>query len=811
MPELQIEPGQAPGLLNLNVLFHVMTVSTFTSLNTGSLLAMRIAGAAFTGPHNVCSTTFERVIREYEDLTRSIATASETLVLELYASVPRAVDVVQRHAILQTRRKVFNLTAVPEQELARLDPEQQQRLREFNALLVSPEKLLDEHRSRIFLEFRQQLETLCADKEFLSAVNYSCPWLIDAYRRHGPGTLLDFSREERGISAYAMRFFSKANPFHFFSRIAFPPYLGLQANGPYEVLVNSTAILHLEKYLLQRLPKHAAFIYLRSFQERADGYDFFISADAAMRRITVPKNRTIQLVIDYFKTDQMYHKLDHCIDYLTAALEPSSRSEIEKYVLRLVECGILAEYLVPDFDRFADFLIGIDPELDPLITCLQQIHTLQFPMSDLLQAEADVARISKTTIQLESPVFYINAYSQINTDDGQAAADRLFPALQALKPLLLAGNNYAEWAYVICAFMKDYCRTCPDHDAPYLALLAEFCRDMRSILSHYQPQLLCPPEEQQARRLWLQRLTECEGTLSDEQLQMLIDCRPAGKSFTGPICFNGPMDHATGIYYPHNFFSGNGRYLSRYLLAQPGTRTRGIVQEENPLHVQIVPAFEDNRMYVTPMLAAGCGFEARYRHKFDHWVDPAEIYVKLEKDRVLYHQAPSGRSLKFHFFGFLLGQLLRPEYQLLLTEHADFFYNLFEPSANSGQAIEYVPPLYYKSICLRREQWRFPKTFFDPIWKHTDILRCTLELRKNLREAGIDFRHSYFQPIDSAVPWHKPRYLDLCNPLSTHIFRRAVRSCSANTMVSLARMEPEPQNLWREGRCSYVTELMIEV
>ncbi|HKD82624.1 MAG TPA: hypothetical protein VKH81_23240 [Candidatus Angelobacter sp.] len=785
-------------------------MSSFASSNTDSLLAMRVAGAAFTGPYNLRSATFEQLIQDYENLTERVATASQTLVQELHASVPRAANVAQRHVILQIKRKVFNLATVPDQDLGVLHPEQQERLRDYCRLLGSRDKLLDEHRSRIFQEFRQQLDTLCTDKEFLSAVNYSCPWLMDAYRRHGPGTLQDFSHEERGIAAYAMRFFSKANPFHCFSRIAFPPYLGLQPDGPYEVLVNSAAILQLEKYLLQRFPGHA-FIYLRSFQEQAQGYDFFISADATVRRITVPKNRTIELVIDYFKTDQPCRKLDHCIDYLTAALKAYSRNEIENYLRRLIESGILAEYLVPDFNRFADFLLGIDPEVDPLISRLQKVHTVQFTMSDLLRAEDDVARIAKNAIDLQSPLFYINAYSEMNTAEGEADAGRLSSALQALKPLLLAGNNYADWAYVTRAFMKDYCRNCPDHSSPYLTLLAEFFRDMRSVLSQYQPQRLCPPEEQEARRRWLQRLTECEGTLSDEQLQMLMDSRPAGERFTGPICFNGPMDHTSGIYYPHNFFSGNGRYLSRYLLAQTGKRTRGIAQEENPLHVQIVPAFEDNRMYVTPMLAAGCGFEARYRHQFDRWIDPGEINVKLEQDEILYQQASSGRCLQFHFFGFLLGQLLRPEYQLLLIGHADFFYNLFERSPAFGQAIQHVPPLYYKSICLRREQWRFPKTFFDPTWKHTDILRCTLELRKELREAGIDFRHSYFQLIDSPVPWHKPRYLDLCSPLGTHIFRRAVRSCSANTMVSLARMEPEPKSLLREGRCSYVTELMIEV
>ena len=633
---------------------------------------------------------------------------------------------------------------------------------------------------------------------------------MDAYHRHGPGSLLDFSREERGISAYAIRFFSKANPFYLFSRIAFPPYLQLHAEAPHEVLVNSAVILQLEKHALRCPDRRPPFVYLRSFLDRNGAYDFFITGGTALRRITVPKSRAIELVIDYFRREQDYPRLDRCVNHLAAALD-SSRLEIEEYISRLTECGIIAEYLVPDFNRFADFMSGIDPDYDPVISRLQQVHTAQVTMPELLQLEDQIGRFSESGMKLDSPVLYINAYSKVSTRECEAAADRLYPALQAIKPLLLAGSNFADWAYVTSAFMKDFCKNYPDSGVPYLTLLAEFCREMPSILSRYQPQTLRSREEQEVRQSWRQRLAECEGTLSDEQLRMLTASCPHELDCAEPICFNGPLDTVTGIYYPHNFFAGKGRYLSRYLLGQTGKRTRGIPQGAGPLHMQILPPFDDNHMYVAPMLPVGFGFEARYRHKFDHWIDPADIIVKLKEGQIAYYLASSNRALHFHFFGFLLGQLLRPEFQLLLVDHVDFFNDPFDRSISCAETLQYVPALYYRSVCLRREQWRFSKSFFAPLWKHADILRCTLELRERLHEAGIDFRHCYFRLLDGAVHWPKPRYLDLCNPLSVHIFRRSVRSSSVNTMVSFTRMEPSSANLFMEGQCSYVTELMIEV
>ena len=90
----------------------MMFRSSYIPVTTESLLAVRMAGASFTGPYNLRSETFEQLAREYDALGLQITDLKDKLVQELYTSVPEAASAAERHALLQIRREVFNL-AVP--------------------------------------------------------------------------------------------------------------------------------------------------------------------------------------------------------------------------------------------------------------------------------------------------------------------------------------------------------------------------------------------------------------------------------------------------------------------------------------------------------------------------------------------------------------------------------------------------------------------------------------------------------------------------------------------------------------------------
>jgi hypothetical protein len=779
------------------------------SVRTDCLLAVRKAGASFGSSYNVCSESCEAVVRNYELLSGPIKDARDSLVQTLHEAVPKAKTSSERHQLLQIKRNVFNCTILLTEDLDVLDPEYRAQVVQYSSMLSARDALVNNNRESIFQEFRNQLNTLLSAEEFRSALNYSCPWLIDAYHRHGPGGNTDFSNEERGIYSYATRFFSKANPFHVFANVAFPAHTGLHVDCEYEMVVNSSLILALERLLLQgSTNRKRRFVYLRTYRRENKGYEFVVRNKSSLMRIAVKNSLALQAVVEYFTKVRSAYTVGDCVEYLSGALAGAEQSDVEKYLYQLIDHGIVVEYLVTNFDHFADNLLGILPEYDSAIAALQQRHLARVGKADLSQFEQQGKDSFIADLQFEGTAYYINAYSRESTANYEATANLLYPALKAIKQLFLPCNNFTEFAYVSSAYIHDQCAA-RQSAVPYLELLTEFLRDPASIVSRYRPSCHRSLEKEQARQTWLCHLTECEGILSDEDLAQFVSERPADE-YSGNICFNGVVDPISGTFYPHNFFAGNGRYSSRYLLGMSGQRRSRVVQKEGLLDVQIVPAYDDNRFYVAPMLPAACGFDARYRHQFQHWVDPANVTVELENGHVVYHEYSSGRALRFHFFGFLLGDFLTPEYQLFLTDHADFFNNPFDRAPSFRPGMEHVAPLYYGAVCLRREQWRFQKTFFDPVWKSDDILACTISLRGLLRDAGLSFTQCYCELFDPAAHQRRPRYFEICNPLSVHVFRRAVRSSSSSTVVSIARMEPPAENFVREGQCFPMTELMIE-
>src|SRR5262249_2890951 len=150
----------------------------------------------------------------------------------------------------QIKRQVFNLRPASDEQLTDLEPEQRCEVILYNESLRQRDAVLKESRASVLAELRDEMRALLEDPEFVSAVNYSCPWLTEAFRRdHNPSDAT-FRNEERGMYAYAARFFSKANPFHNFASIAFPEYLGLTPQAEYEMAVSATSILKLESRLL---------------------------------------------------------------------------------------------------------------------------------------------------------------------------------------------------------------------------------------------------------------------------------------------------------------------------------------------------------------------------------------------------------------------------------------------------------------------------------------------------------------------------------------------------------------------------------
>jgi hypothetical protein len=783
-----------------------------TKLTTHCLLAVRTAAGSFLGRHNIRSSVFERTLGRCDELEEQLVDVQKELVEHLYEAVPKANSPAERHVLLQLKRDIHSRRPASEDALQLASSCLQPQIERYNLILRARTMLLEDNREAIFAELRNQLDTLVAGPEFRLAVDYSCPWLIEAYHRHGPGDLSDFSNEERGIYSYAARFFSKANPFHLFAQIAFPASMGLVVENECEVVLDPTLILDLEKRLLPQVKDaYRTFAYPSSFLKKDDSYYFLVSRRDGLCQIAIRANPVLELLIEFFQKHG--HSLGDCIDCLAEAFPQTDRTALEQYLAQLVEQGIMEKYLVRNFEHFAHDLHGIDSGTDPAIHELQAIHLAQVSINDLARIERQIARLNPGNRRGKSRSHHVNAYSSRSFAPYENLVQHLYPELRSLKPLFALSSGFYEWSYVYEQFIRSSCAAHPENKIPYLELVTRFLRNSSSLVAQYHPSAHCPQEDWKARHAWLQRLENCQDVLTEAELESLLANQPAGFAPDQKLCFNGPVDASSGTFYVQNIFPGNARYTGRYLLGQSGTRLGWITRVPDLLDVQVVPPYDYNRCHVAAMLPAGTGLHGRYRHHFEHWIPAGDIMVEVSDGKVVYSERNSGQCLRFHFFGFLLATLLTPEYHMLLTSHADFFYNPFfrRSPLPPGKVAQYVPPLRYGSVCLRRPQWRFLKGAFDQVWKCADILQCSVKLLELIRQSAIDFTECYFELLGSGIEAAKPRYLDLRNPLSVHTFRRSVRSAPPQAVVALSPLAPSPQGFFQQTPCPALTEFMIEV
>src|SRR5262249_31609975 len=423
-----------------------------------SLLAVRKAGSAFWGRHNIRSMIFDSVLEQYANLNREIARRKESLLADLFRTVPQAKSSRQRHQLLQIKRQVFKLRPVSAEQLNDLEPEQRCEVIRYNEALRQRDAVLKESRASVLAELRGKMRALLEDPEFASAVNYSCPWLIEAFRRdRNPGDTT-FRNEERGMYDYAARFFSKANPFHNFASIAFPEYLGLTPRAEYEMVVSATSILKLESRLLDTTsPETSGFVYVRAFLEDDDSYLFFVREYASIKRIRIKKGRPLQVLVEFVKGRMSGCTFADCLEHLGRTMPEVAETALNSFLKRLIERDILARYLVTNFDRYAEEMMGLNQYCDRLIGEFRRRHLSPAPHSTRAEADEQPDRPSGENGLIDDNSYYVNRFSCRTTAPYESVAERLAPELKTLKDLFLPCNNFADWASVSAAFIRDQC------------------------------------------------------------------------------------------------------------------------------------------------------------------------------------------------------------------------------------------------------------------------------------------------------------------------------------------------------------------
>lgn len=791
----------------------------FASPGSAHLLIVRKAGASFSGDLNIHSPFFETVLEEFAAAGKDLKGLGEQLVDQLHAAVPQTEDRTNRNLLLKLKRAVFNSRPIDSFDTTPLDPTLQKNLARYGVLLAKRKEVLASARREVFNELRSQLLRLTHDKEFRTAVDYSCPWLLGKYERaheEDGDHELSFSNAERAIHAYATKFFSKANPFYIFATVGFPS-TSSDTSEPYcEVIVNTTLILNIERLVLQSVSDpYQRRAYLRPFIYQDNTFRFIIVKKRGLRLISAKDNPLIRHVIAFFNDLNREHTIGDCLDFVLEALPVSEKKDVEAYLEILTKQDVIVEYLVRDFNNFKDDLFGRTEEYDELISNLQSSHLACISRAELPEIHNKLSSLALGQTVATETLYYVNTYEGTEAGPHESLRLAVQNDLRDLKPLFPV-SNFFERSYVIRSFLLDRLKSA-GQEIPYVELMCEFVRHFSETIDKYQASVHRKRDEQQAIVNWLQRVSTLSGHLKPGEFAPLLRDRPEALiAAQNTLCFNGSCDYTRGIYYLTNVFPGEGRYASRFLLHQ---RTRRYQQshtnDDECLDVQLVAPFKDNRSYPVVILPTGCGFETRYRHYFENWIAAANILVGERDGRVVYRDGASGRVLRFHYFGFVLADFLTADYQLLLAEHGDMYVNLFEQNpimmGKAESLVNHLPPLYYGSVCLRREQWAFSKSVLDNVCSDNDILTCTATLCEWLHDSiGSEEDEMYFRswsPQDGS----SPRFIDPRNPLSVQNFRRVLLALPRESMVSFARMEPPVSHLYRQNEHPFLTELMIEV
>ncbi len=772
---------------------------------------MRRSGASFGGPYDIRSQSFEQLLDKYDELTKAIEALREELLRETYAAVPASPDASVRGTLLAISRAVFKRRRVTAEQMNCLRPLLADKVVRYMALVETQASLLESNRRAVFRELRTQLAGILGDPKFQTALNYSCPWLTGRFSRASSQSLTDFSNEERGVYAYAVKFFSKANPFHTFASVGFPPASTLGGVAGCEIVVNTSVIAAIERALLRVVQDpHRRLLYLCSYAQRDNVLQFITTLDNGVRFVSIKKGDFVDAVLRFFGDRRGTHSWAACTEYLGSALPHAEARHIEAQLALLVRHGVVVEYLVRDFGEFGCDLAGIENDYDEAVSQLQKIHLALIPIDKLASIHKQVHDLRLPMVEAEENSFFVNTYHTEITRQQEELAEQCLDSLRALKPFCAIAHNFSERAAVIHNYLVDRCESAPNGTMSYLDVVRDFLHNPSEIVRLYHPSVRSP-ELLESLTLWTHRLRSCSGRLQVQEAAKLLSqcpCEPKDVS----LCFNGPADFVERMFFPMNIFAGDGRYISRYMLRRSRGRHRRDPSQDW-IDVQLVVPSHANRMYIAPEFSAGCSFDKRFVHQFEQWIDPTDIYVQSVNGRVSYRHRPSSLSLRFHFFGFLLAEHLPTQYQLLLCNHADVYRNPFAVGgrvSHDPNEVCHEAPLYCGTVCWRRERWRVGARTLEAALSRSDILDATIRLRHlvhDLTASRLD--HWYFQTLNEKGYASKPRYLDIRNPLSVHTFRRDVSRphCSR---INLSPMAPPVSHLSGD-QDSHMTELMIEV
>ena len=813
------------------------------------LAAIRHAGASFSDEATLRNALFETFLRERAELLETLEGLRGPLVDALFEVIPSIEAPKGRRRLLKLKRNIFNgrpTATIP----AEVPPALVADVEHYQELLRRSIGLLDQYRPEIMQESRRRLAELTRRPDVATALGAVAPDLVAELHRRaaskpqtGKADRADhtFSNQERALYSYGARRFSKANPLHLFAalqvpRARFPRFHGSldgatndrvtndrvteDQDAPHEIILNTAELLDLERQLLRGTPApEQVHLALPPHARHQDGDQdlclFWCVGPDGLKIRAAAWTSGLDAVLSFFSAPNAHDLTLAAWTRHLSSLDVETRQAASEAFARLGAQQVVTRYLVTDLTDLrplAGAAQGADEDLRRRCETALELHLARVDTKTLVQAEARLTGAANQDSGKGTASHFVNSYRDEDPRPFDRAAATVARELQELKPIFVAaGHNFSLNDAVLRAYLKEYlCRG--NGAAPFLEILTHFRARQAEIVQQYRPgEGDAASLRQRQADAWNQKLADLDGELDSVTVRHLVDRRPVTGSTSTGLCFNGPYDFEQDLFTVSNIFDGHGHFTSRYELA----RAEHLHADgpDGPLDVELAVPPVPNLNFVAPAFATATGMEPRYRHRYAHWLDPADIEIALGEggeEELIYRRTSDGRILRMHYRGFMLAEFLPAEHQLLLLGHGDTYRNPFLRSEGRPGAgdLRHDPELRYGGVRLRRECWALSHDLLQTAPRHDDILQFAVQFRDWLHETlGVGAEQWFYRTLGGRKGSYKPRYLDLRNPLAAQAFRRSFMALPKTAALSFTVLDPAPDGLL-EGR---MRELMIEV
>lgn len=776
---------------------------------SGALVCVRQAVAPWQSLFNLRSGQFADFLQRRRDQLERFGAIQEQLVAALHRMVPLAHSDGSRRYLLRAKRATYNGRPVVYEDSTN-GGSLHELIDSYNAARTTLEADAARAQAEGEAECAARLDAIAKDDRFRLACQYASPDLWEDLTRGGPRRVPVLKSRDLGIWSYAVKLITKANPQHIFSELSFPKATGVCGEPGHEIVVNLNVLVGLERHLLATaVDDECVWLCMRAARRTPDGYEVWTCDHRRTKAYHIPNGPAVEAVFRFFEerrreSNRPVGTQRAWIQYACGSAHMSQRKAVS-VIDHLVNRGVVLRYLITNFR-----------ELDARLTAgshaseIAGRRSIRYHLATISTRELhDLARQvpDRWAPTGDASCYFVNSYRDYTGSAHEAVVDHVVPFLSAIKPCFAAYHNRSASERVIATLIAGCLSECGKASVHYLDLL-KYCLRRESSGTALTRIDECPD----AQGEWSALCAE-HGALSDARVAELAMMAPKYGSEPS-MCFVGPVDYAELRFFVSNVWAGNRRFIGRYRMKRRKATLAGpATSNEEAVRVELVAPAARNLNFTVPAFSVGCGFEGRYSHAFESWIDPSDVSVELIAERVVYRQTSIGRELRFHYRGFLLADYLPLHYQLLLVGNCDTFTNPFLGRATARLTdLVQRPALWYGPVCLRRRRWEIGREAWTHLRRCASHWQLGLELNRWLpAHTGVDQSLWYYRARYFDRERTKPRLLDLQNLASIAQFRRVIGADPPPDLLLFTVMEPGPDQFLERGGDRFFTELMIEV